>query len=108
MPDPTELFTGNENHEISLSEAASLTSRYRQMSEPAAIKGEYFSKSAILALLNNPAAVGIRIYYGIKPNGDLCLVLSGVQTNMDDILNPIMEMGKPCPTMCGISNPLNS
>ena len=46
-------YTGNEDHSISLSEAAELTANYRaSFTDNAYIKAEYFGKDAIIELLN--------------------------------------------------------
>ncbi len=103
-------FTGNENHAISLQAASELTKNYRD-NHPNSIKGFYYSKSAIEAILNQPECVGIRIYYAEDNSTPpvQCLVISGVKSNEDDIyLGVLAEYGKPNPPNGGILNPLNS
>lgn len=103
-------FTGNENHSISLEAASELTKNYRDH-YPNAIKGFYFSKSAILEILNQPNCVGIRIYYGEDNSTPAvpCMVISGVKSNEDDIYNgTLAEFGMPNPPRGGGDNPLNS
>jgi hypothetical protein len=101
-------FTGNENHSISLQDASDLTANFRT-NHPGAIKGFYFSKSAIETILNQTDCVGIRIYYGETIANVPCLVISGVKANMDDLYNgSLAEFGTPCPAFCGTANPLNS
>ena len=102
-------FTGNETHSISLQDASDLTANYRNASAPGAIKGFYFSKSAIENILDQTECVGIRIYYGQDDLGAPKLVITGVEANEDDIdTGSLAEYGISCPPSCGSSNPLNS
>ncbi len=101
-------FTGQEDHSISLHDAAVLTARYRA-SHPGGVKGLYYSKAAILDILNQTDCVGIRIYLGEDTNGETNLVLTGVKANQDDLYNGVLaEFGTKCPNVCGVSNPLNT
>jgi len=101
-------FTGNENHSISLLEAAQLTAKYRA-SHPTAIKGFYFSKTAIKNILSQPECLGIRIYFGEDDTNNPKLLIAGVEANEDDIsAGLIAEFGLACPLNCGIPNALNS
>ena len=109
MPD---LFTGIEDHQIPLHEAADLTRRYRDAEAMAGvfpvIKGEFFSRQGIQMLLDHPLCVGVRIYYGLKADNTPCMVLVGADAHKNDILDYVLEMGKICPTHCGLQNPLNT
>ncbi len=101
-------FTGNEVHSISLPDAADLTANYRS-NHPSAIKGFYYGKTAILAILAQTDCVGIRIYFGEDDLGAPKLVISGVKANEDDLDQGLLaEYGIACPTNCGTSNDLNS
>lgn len=102
-------FTGNENHQISLQEAAELTRAYRE-SHPNQTIAEFFGKAAIQAILNQPGCVGIRIYYGQEPqNAQKHLVIVGADENKNDLyVGFIAERALACPTFCANSNPLNS
>jgi hypothetical protein len=102
-------FTGNENHRIELQEAAKLTGNYRQASEPGALLGSYFGKSALLKVLNQTDCIGIRIYYALNDDGKQQFVISGVNSAEDDLFQgELLEYGTGCPPNCGRSNPLNS
>ncbi|MDP1728449.1 MAG: hypothetical protein Q8M15_16815 [Bacteroidota bacterium] len=103
-------FTGNENHDISLQDASDLTKNYRDtQSGSDYIKGEFFGKTALLAVLNQDDCVGIRIYYGIDSDNIPKLVIVGADANEDDLTEGIiMEVGKLCPPYCSTSNLLNS
>lgn len=103
-------FTGTEDHSISLTEAAELTSNYRAtLTSANEVIGEYFGKEALLSLLNQTDCVGARIYYGLDTNGNKKLVLVGVTAEENDLYQgELMERGEPCPPICSTTNPLNS
>lgn len=103
-------FTGNEDHSISLNEAAELTANYRStLTSNTEAKAEYFGKAALVELLNQSAAVGVRIYYGIDNAGIKKLVLVGVDAEGNDLYEgALMERGQLCPPECSAENPLNS
>jgi hypothetical protein len=101
-------FTGTENHTISLQDASALTANHRA-NHPGAIKGFYYSKQAILAILNQTDCVGIRVYYGEDDNDIPKLVIAGVEANEDDLDTGLLaEFGHPCPPHQGSTNALNS
>jgi hypothetical protein len=103
-------YTGNEDHAISLADAAELTARYRAQFSAGTfyIKGEYFGKNALNSLLNQTGCVGARMYYGLKADQTQCLVIVGVDSNGNDMTTgEIMEMGLPCPVTCSVDNALN-
>jgi hypothetical protein len=103
-------YTGNENHEISLNDAADLTQRFRD-NLPVIDNtiAEYFSKSALENLLNQQNCVGIRVYYGIDSDMKKHLVIVGVNSDGNDLYEgDLMELGRECPPYCPDTNPLNS
>jgi hypothetical protein len=102
-------FTGEEDHSISLENAAELTSKYRQVAGPGAILGGYFSKNAIKAIIEQDDCVGMRFYYGRASDGKPKLVLVGVLVNEDDMTGGvILEHATDCPPHCGKADELNS
>jgi len=104
-------FTGNEGEFISLSDAATLTAAHRS-SNPNALQGHFLGKAKILDLLNQSGCKGLRIYHGESSTGVREIVMVGVDSNEDDILdstNPlVLDTSTPCPPTCGSSNALNS
>ena len=101
-------FTGNEDHSISLTDAAALTENYRD-NNVGAVKGHFFGKTAIQDILDQADCVGIRIYYGENASGDKKLVLVGAKANEDDLENgELAQFGIDCPSRCGNNNALNS
>jgi hypothetical protein len=104
-------FTGREDHTISFEAAGDLTKNYRASMDAGDRKGGYFSKDALLALLNQSGSVGIRYYYGLDADDKQVMVLVGVSANEDDLTGDgdlCMEMSIPCPNQCGSANILNS
>ena len=107
------MFTGTENHDISLVDAAKLTKAFRNILSPllGGIKGHYFSKAALLDVLNQEDAVGVRIYLGLS--NDIVplprLVIAGVKADGSDMdSGKIIDQGIPCPPSCSATNSLNS
>jgi hypothetical protein len=102
-------FTGNEDHSISLTAAAHLTANYRASVATGSTIGHFFGKDAISDILAQTDCVGIRIYYGLKDDGEKQLVICGVTANGDDLYNgELAERSFICPTDCATNNPLNS
>lgn len=101
-------FTGHENHDIPLAEAAQLTANFRN-ANPGQTQGWFYGMDAISGILAQPGCVGIRIYNGQTASGERNLVITGVDAAGNDLFNgPLAEFGSPCPTTCSIANPLNS
>jgi len=102
-------FTGNEDHSMTLEEAAELTANYRKNAGENAIKAGFFGQEALNEILKQEDCVGIRIYYGEESDGTPKLVLVGAKANEDDIISgTICEKHAPCPPYCGVANALNS
>lgn len=77
-------FTGHEDHSISTDDANAMTTTF-QNSNPFDTYAWYFGKDAIEHLIAQTGAVGIRIYGGIRPNGQFSPVIYGVDANANDI-----------------------
>jgi hypothetical protein len=103
-------FTGLEDHNIPLPEAAELTANYRAANPPGVVIGHYFGQEAINNILAQPGCVGIRIYYGQTTVGaEKKLVITGVDASENDMYTGVLaEHGFPCPSVCSVNNPLNS
>src|SRR5258706_9318650 len=102
-------FTGHEDHSIPLSDAAELTSRYRSQMRVGDLKGGFFGKDAIQAILDQTSCVGIRFYYGLDRDNKQMLVLVGTKADNNDLVNgELAEFSLPCPDFCGEPNELNS
>lgn len=102
-------FTGHEDHTVSLETAQEWTKRFRVQADPKAIRGGYFSKDALVKVLNQENAVGIRYYRGLTDDSTPVLILCGVDSDGNDLVDGLLlEYAKPCPPYCAESNLLNS
>jgi hypothetical protein len=102
-------FTGNENHYISLHDAAELTANFRNSHPIDTTIALFYGKSTIQSILNQPNCVGIRIYYAQEANNESTMVIVGTDVYGNDIENGILaEHGIKCPSSCSNSNLLNS
>ena len=104
------MFTGTEDHEITLSAGAALTAKFRLLYGTLATQAQYFSRAGIEALLDQDGAVGIKIYNGMT--NDLIplptKVLVAVDADGTDILDLVLDHGSKCPPNCSSTNDLNS
>lgn len=96
------LFTGNENHSITLAEALNFVENYRKDKPAQTIKGGYFGRDLYENLLSQEGCVGIRCYFAENIDGSPTIVMVGVNAKGDDIVNGIIgEDIIPCPPFCG-------
>ncbi|HMJ46017.1 MAG TPA: hypothetical protein VK498_01720 [Ferruginibacter sp.] len=116
------------SHSISLKTAKEMTSLFRKQKETIldpVYQGqniipqcESFDAEIFKTLLEVPACVGVRIYYGMSDDLKLHAIIVGVNDKDEDILPaevrslveepPIIEEGVRCPPNCPPSSPLNS
>ena len=102
-------FTGNEDHSITLAIASKWTKNYRDDSPEGSTRAHFYGKDAIQAILDQADCVGIRIYYALDDTGKKQLIIVGANADENDLYQGLLaERGKPCPSMCGVTNPLNS
>ena len=102
-------YTGNENHSVTLSEAAEMTANFRATAAADATIAHMFGKQAISDILAQANCVGIRIYYAINDDDEKQLVICGVLANGNDIYEGLLaDRSFLCPTACSDENPLNS
>lgn len=100
-------FTGNENHEISLEEAAKLTANFRESSSAGTTLGSFFGKTALSKILNQTGCVGMRVYNAKSEDGKAAYVLVGVDAKGEDLEDgSIAEYGMGCPPNCAVSSAL--
>jgi hypothetical protein len=101
-------FTGDEDHRITLEAAARLTLMHRKTTDKNSIKGGYFGRDAIEAILQQRLAIGIRIYFAQRLDGQPTFVLAGTKENRDDIFQGVLsEDAWLCPPWCSPANELN-
>ena len=53
-------FTGKEDHSISLEDASKMTRNFQLQTTPDQIIGGFFGKDAVLAIISQEGAVGLR------------------------------------------------
>jgi hypothetical protein len=76
---------------------------------PGTILGGFFGKEAILAILAQEGAVGLRYYYGMDENGKPHVILIGVDKEGDDMTEGLLaQRSVVCPPICAKENVLNS
>ncbi len=100
-------FTGDEDHSISLEEAAELTKNYRVSAGAGAFLGGYVGKSAVLEILNQGSCRGLRIYNATSDTGEPTFVLVGVNSSGDDLTGGVLaEFVSACPPYCPAASEL--
>ena len=98
----------SRDHRIPLEVAAAQTRRFRESAGPSAVKGGAFRREAFEEILKQPGCTGIRFYYGVDDKGAPSLVLVGVDSDDNDMVNgAVMDIIYPCPPFCGDGNSLN-
>lgn len=103
------VFTGFEDHSISLDEAGTLTRNYRMASGKGAAKGRYFSRAALEQLLMQEDTVGVRYYYGVDSEGRQQMVLVAVDAFGEDLTEGfVFGRALPVSRFHEEHNPLNS
>lgn len=101
-------FNGTEGSFVTLREASGWTANYRATISSGEIIAHFFGTEKIKAILNQEDCVGIRIYYGIDENRKKNLILVGVRTDENDMVDGvILEKAYPCPPRCSSLNDLN-
>ncbi len=98
----------NNNHEITLQEAITMTHAYQNYPQFAGqTKAGLISATAIQDLLNQPGCVGVRIYFALDLNNNLTTVLVGTDNADNDITSGILlNRGIKCPPQCSLNSPL--
>jgi len=100
------LFTGDENHSITLAEALNFVENFRKEKSPDEIKGGYFSHEIYEKILTQEGCVGIRCYFAENLDGSPTIAMVGVNSKGDDLVNGVIgEDILPCPPFCGHDTP---
>ncbi len=103
-----KMFSGKENHFVTVAEASQLTRTYRESIEDGAVKGAFFGGGIFRKILAQDGCVGIHIYHGIHSDGSPTFVLVGINEYGYDLLaGTIGQMAMLCPPWCYVFGPLN-
>lgn len=102
------MFSGKEEHNISLEEAKKLTTNFQSKLKGDEVRAHYVGKEALQKLLDQENCIGVRIYYAETDDGKPELVLVGVTENGEDLTNGLLlERTLPCPPYCWFESELN-
>jgi hypothetical protein len=102
-------FDGNEGKVVTLEEAASWTTNFRNSIQPGETIAHFIGKNKLQEILEQENCVGVRIYYGLDEHGAKNLVFVGADENENDLVDGvILDFAKKCPPSCSERNQLNS
>ena len=106
--DSTEKVWPTYNHEIGLTEARDLIARYKR-AHPGTLSASAFTRVAFDRILAQDGCTGIRAYYAQTPEGQMTLVMVGVDQFGHDIDDgELAEQTFPCPPFCPMDSALDS
>jgi len=100
-------FNGTEGSPITLAQGKTLTANYRRAC-PNTTKGVFIGMDHINDLLAQTGAKGIRVYFGNDSVTGNTVVMVAADGSENDILDLIIDCGKPSPPNSGSANDLNS
>ncbi len=96
------LYTGKENHEISLERAKLLANNFKISAKPGDLTAGYFGRNIFEKIMQQEGCVGIRIYNAVSEKGTPTYIIIGVDRNGNDLLSgPVGDVIVPCPPWCG-------
>jgi hypothetical protein len=99
------LYSGNENHSITLQEGAALAKAYRINASANDVLAHYFGKNALKNTLEQPGCVGLRLYYGKHADGSPAIVVVGVDSKGNDMSSGLIcQRTWACPPVCDNSS----
>jgi len=103
-----QQLTGQENHSITLDQAAKYVQNFKNFPKAPTTKGGFFGRNIFEKILAQPGCIGIRYYYGQDNSGLPNLILVGVDAGGNDMTTgTIGELSFPCPPLCPSPNELN-
>lgn len=107
-PDSTERVWPTYDHDIGLTEARDMISRFKR-ANPGKASGGAMTRVALDRILAQNGCAGVRMYYGLNPDMTMSLVLVGVDEHMNDMdEGELAERIFPCPPYCPIDSALDS
>lgn len=115
----TTVYPARE-HRIPKDDAIVMARRYRTNRPKGTVKAHAFPAWAVLQVLAQEGAVGLRIYHGMTEAGEETPILVAYDAEGNDILTVrnaprggqeedaiLMEFSYPCPIYCGGGNGMN-
>jgi hypothetical protein len=96
------LFTGYEQHVVTLDQAKGWTANFQKDAPKEALIAGFFGKTIFERIIGQDNCVGIRIYNAKHENGNPVFVLVGVDASGKDLTSGVVGEGiLPCPPFCG-------
>lgn len=80
-------FTGNEQHNVTQAEVVEFTQNFRNSFGSNFPPGGFVDKTAVMSLIQQKQAVGMRYYYGLGHNGETHLLFVGTNSFRNDLLD---------------------
>jgi len=84
------VFTGKENHCITLAEARHFVDNFRKVNDADVVKGGYFSREIYEKILSQEDCVGIRNYFAETTDCTPTLVVVGVDSRGHDQIHGVV------------------
>lgn len=101
-------YKGTPNHVVTLDQAVHYIQNFKSKPVAPTTKGGYFGRNIFEKILAQPGTVGIRYYYAAMDDATPTIVLVGVDSTGNDLVNGVIgEVTNPCPPLCPTSNALN-
>ncbi len=101
------LYSGHEDHNITLQEGIQLTKAYRMTMKGDLPLALYFGSDALSKVLAQPGCVGLRMYYAKHNDGLPTLVIIGVDNKGNDMTKGLIcQKASFCPPFCSANSEL--
>ncbi len=98
----------DSSHAISLADAVAMTSRAREAGTLSK-QAWWFDRAILDEMMAQPDAQGVRIYLGLKEDGEPTLVITATDRDRQDIFTgTLAEFAWPCPPGCDAKSPLHT
>ena len=99
---------GIQNHVVTLDQAVKCIQNFKKNPVAPSIKGGYFGRNIFEKILAQQGVIGIRYYYAAKDDSTPTLVLVGVDSTGNDMVQGVVgEWTNSCPPFCGSTSQLS-
>jgi hypothetical protein len=106
--DSTQQVWPTFDHEIGLTEARELIVRSKRQN-PGSKSAAMFTRVPLDRILAQKGCTGVRMYYGLNPDGSRTLIMVGVDEQGNDLDEGIIaDRTFPCPPYCTMDSALDS